>query len=95
MLEAKKRNEDITLTPAQKTGRTKLVNAIKEKVPFNLLKNHSEDEVIGLLSDEDLMKGIVFLGRTGKEVLDFVVGKVAHTNKEKKELGLENIPVMH
>jgi hypothetical protein len=77
------------LTEDQLTARKKLAKAIRLKVPFDLLKDHTDEEIIAILADEDLMKGAMFLGKTGQEL----IGQIVNVFRPKKEKSKEKGPV--
>lgn len=80
------------LTEDQKSSRKKLADVIKTKTPWGLLDKHSDDEIIALLADEDLIKGALFLGKSANDIIKSVVGILSP--KQKKDSNLMNIPTI-
>lgn len=82
------------LTEDQKSSRKKLATAIKEKAPFKLLDNHTDDEIIALLADEDLIKGAMFLGGKANDVVQSVLKVLSPKQKKEAEAKIRNIPTI-
>lgn len=81
----------LPLTDIQKSSRHKIAKAIKEKVPFNLLKDHNDAEIIGLLADEELMKGAMFLGKTGEQVAS-KIASFFQPHKKESRFNIDKVP---
>lgn len=80
------------LTETQLSSRNKLAQVIRNKVPFNMLKNHNDAEIISLLADEELMKGAMFLGQTGSVFIKKITSVL--TPGERKSVGIDKIKLM-